>query len=89
MLIDRLPEHPAGPGLMPVIEKLRSGPHKVTLDGSRVASVDPTGLEALLVIAATQRARGDGFALENPSEAFLEELALMGVSDEQLKGPTP
>ena len=86
LLIDRLPAHPSGAALMPVIERLRTGPHKVTLDASQVETLSPTGLEALLVIAATQEGRDDGFALQNASEAFLAELRMYGVRPEQLKG---
>ena len=86
-LIDRLPKHFAGADMMPLVEKLRQGPCKITLDGSRVASFEATGLEALLVIAETQRSRGNDFAIENPSDVFLADLGLLGVEPDQLKGP--
>ena len=87
LLIDRLPEHFTGLDMMHLVEKLRQSPCKITLDGSRVASFEATGLEALLVIAETQRDRGNGFAIENPSDALLADLGLLGVEPDQLKGP--
>lgn len=89
VLIDRLPARLEGRALMPVIGKLRDGPHNVTLDASQVEALAATGLEGLLVIAATQAARGNSVKIENASEAFLADLALMGVSPDQLRGTAP
>lgn len=87
-LIDRLPAHTTGAALAALIGKLRDGSCRITLDASRVETLDPTGLEGLLVISATQRTRGHGFELEQPSDAFLSDLTLFGANLEQLKGPT-
>ncbi|MEM9435968.1 MAG: STAS domain-containing protein [Pseudomonadota bacterium] len=89
MLIDRLPAQPSAASLSAIITKLKAGPCKVKIDGSLVARLDPGCLEALLVIARTQCARGDAFRLEAPSDAFLEEIARFGVPADLLKGPTP
>lgn len=86
-LIDRLPAHPAGSGIMAYVTRMRDGPCKITLDASQVEALTPSALEGLLVIAAEQRERGHDFALENASEAFMSDLALYGVAPEQLKGP--
>ncbi|MEM1232614.1 MAG: STAS domain-containing protein [Pseudomonadota bacterium] len=88
-LIDRLPPAPVGEGMMAYITRLREGDCKITLDAGRVEVLAPEALEGLLVIAAEQRARGHPFVIENPSEAFTSDLALYGVTDEQLKGQNP
>lgn len=86
-LIDRLPPHPAGDDVMAYIARLRDGPCAITLDASQIEAITPSALEGLLVIAKEQRTRGNEFALKNESEAFMAELALLGIEREQLKGP--
>ncbi|MEO0484309.1 MAG: hypothetical protein AAF092_00205 [Pseudomonadota bacterium] len=87
LIIERLPKTPDYAALLPILERVSDGPCTVTLDGSRIADLPAPGLEALLVLAATQRARGDGFSMENLSEPAQADLALYGVTPEHLKGP--
>lgn len=88
-LIDRLPPHITGTALMPAVEKLRAGRFALSLDASAVEALSLPGLEGLLVIGAAQRARGDPFACTDPSDAFLADLALFGVSLDDFTGAAP
>ena len=87
LIIERLPETPDYAALLPVLEQVASGPCNVTLDGSRITDIPAPGVEALLVLATTQRDRQNSFSFENLSEAAQADLALYGVTQEHLKGP--
>lgn len=87
ILIDRLPAHPTGAALMPLIEALRDSACEISLDASQVQRLDPTALEGMLVIAKTQAERGNSFEVDAPSEAYLADLALFGASHAALGHP--
>ncbi|MEO1796053.1 MAG: STAS domain-containing protein [Pseudomonadota bacterium] len=87
ILIDRLPAHPTGVALMPLIDALRDGPCEISLDASQVQRLDPSALEGLLVIARTQADRGNSFEVDAPSEAYLADVALFGASRAPLGQP--
>lgn len=84
LLIDRLAPFPSGCTLYAVVERLHSEAHQITLDASVVEALDETALEALMVIAAAQRERGNQFSIENPSAAFSADLTVFGVTPEDL-----
>ncbi|MEL6913081.1 MAG: hypothetical protein AAFP13_01140 [Pseudomonadota bacterium] len=86
-LIDRLPEVVEAACLLPLVEKLRAGACSLRLEASRVRTLHAGALEGLLVIARTQRARGDAVVLENPSEDVLSVLALHGLALSDVTSP--
>ncbi|MEM9855129.1 MAG: STAS domain-containing protein [Pseudomonadota bacterium] len=86
LIIDRLPPRVTADALEALLAALKEGPHRLKVEAKQVETIEPGGIEALLVLSKTQRARGDAFEIANASEGFLADTALFGVPPAYLEG---
>ncbi len=69
-----------------LLADLRKQDGPIRLDASSVTHLGALGVQTIVAASRAARARGDDVEINDPSEKMIEQMQIMGVTQEQLVG---